>query len=114
MVAAPASAAATASPAVHAPAKAGEPAEPSPSTTQPEKTLAQAAEVNAFRDALVSPSTSHMVQGSMDRLKAAVADDTSAKVEAVLRPMLREWLDANLPAMVERIVREEIERIARG
>jgi cell pole-organizing protein PopZ len=76
--------------------------------------MAQASEVNAFRDALVSPSTSRMVINSMDRLKAAVADDTSAKVEAVLRPILREWLDANLPGLVERLVREEIERIARG
>jgi cell pole-organizing protein PopZ len=76
--------------------------------------MAQASEVNAFRDALVSPSTSCMVASSMDRLKAAVADDTSAKVEAVLRPMLQEWLDANLPGLVERLVREEIERIARG
>jgi cell pole-organizing protein PopZ len=28
--------------------------------------------------------------------------------------MLRDWLDSNLPALVERLVREEIERIARG
>jgi cell pole-organizing protein PopZ len=65
-------------------------------------------------DQIVSPATSRMVAQSIDRLKAAVADDTSAKVEQVLRPMLKEWLDKHLPAMVERIVREEIERIARG
>jgi uncharacterized protein len=65
-------------------------------------------------DQIVSPATSRMVSQSIDRLKAAVADDTSAKVEQVLRPMLKEWLDKHLPAMVERIVREEIERIARG
>jgi cell pole-organizing protein PopZ len=29
-----------------------------------------------------------------------------------MRPMLKEWLDANVPAMVERIVRSEIERMA--
>jgi len=34
--------------------------------------------------------------------------------EEMLRPMLQEWLDNNLPQMVERLVREEIERIARG
>lgn len=34
--------------------------------------------------------------------------------EEMLRPMLRDWLDNNLPTMVERLVREEIERIARG
>ncbi|MGO7209224.1 PopZ family protein, partial [Rhizobium ruizarguesonis] len=34
--------------------------------------------------------------------------------EDMLRPMLREWLDDNLPTLVERLVREEIERVARG
>lgn len=32
----------------------------------------------------------------------------------MLQPMLREWLDDNLPTLVERLVREEIERVARG
>jgi cell pole-organizing protein PopZ len=34
-------------------------------------------------------------------------------VRDMLRPMLREWLDANLPSLVERIVREEVSRIVR-
>jgi cell pole-organizing protein PopZ len=33
-------------------------------------------------------------------------------VEA-LRPMLREWLDANLPKITERLVKREIARIDR-
>ncbi|MBW8303878.1 MAG: DUF2497 domain-containing protein [Brevundimonas sp.] len=33
---------------------------------------------------------------------------------ALLRPMLKEWLDANLPAIVEAEVRKEVERIARN
>jgi cell pole-organizing protein PopZ len=32
----------------------------------------------------------------------------------LMRPMLREWLDENLPGMVERLVRREIERMARN
>ena len=28
--------------------------------------------------------------------------------------MLRDWLDDNLPPLVERLVRAEIERVARG
>ncbi|WP_037084565.1 DUF2497 domain-containing protein [Neorhizobium vignae] len=32
----------------------------------------------------------------------------------MLRPMLQEWLDDNLPTLVERLVREEIERVSRG
>lgn len=33
---------------------------------------------------------------------------------AMLRPMVKEWLDQNLPATVERLVAREIERIARS
>ena len=33
---------------------------------------------------------------------------------SLLRPMLKEWLDANLPAIVEAEVRKEVERIARS
>jgi cell pole-organizing protein PopZ len=32
--------------------------------------------------------------------------------EGLLRPMLREWLDANLPDMVERLVQKEIQRMS--
>jgi hypothetical protein len=29
-----------------------------------------------------------------------------------MRPMIREWLDAHLPAIVDRLVRREIERLS--
>lgn len=35
----------------------------------------------------------------------------NALAEAALRPMLKQWLDANLPQMVERLVAREIARI---
>jgi len=35
-------------------------------------------------------------------------------VKEMLRPMLQHWLDNNLPVLVERLVRQEIERVARG
>ena len=35
-------------------------------------------------------------------------------VREMLRPMLKSWLDDNLPTMVERMVRAEIERVSRG
>ena len=35
-------------------------------------------------------------------------------VKEMLRPMLKSWLDDNLPAVVERLVRAEIERVSRG
>ena len=48
--------------------------------------------------------------GAADRI-AALAAEPALKS---LRPMLQEWLDDNLPRLVERLVREEIERVARG
>jgi len=35
-------------------------------------------------------------------------------VREELRPLLKAWLDANLPALVERLVKAELERVARG
>lgn len=35
-------------------------------------------------------------------------------VKDMLRPMLKTWLDDNLPPLVERLVRAEIERVSRG
>lgn len=35
-------------------------------------------------------------------------------VQDMLRPMLKQWLDDNLPSLVERLVRSEIERVSRG
>jgi len=35
-------------------------------------------------------------------------------VREMLRPMLKGWLDDNLPTIVERLVRAEIERVSRG
>jgi len=41
------------------------------------------------------------------------AKTLEAVVQAMLRPMLKQWLDANLPQIVEAKVQEEIERVAR-
>jgi cell pole-organizing protein PopZ len=35
-------------------------------------------------------------------------------VAEMMRPMLKAWLDDNLPGLVERVVRAEIERVSRG
>jgi cell pole-organizing protein PopZ len=34
-------------------------------------------------------------------------------VKEVMRPMVKAWLDENLPSLTERLVRREIERLAR-
>jgi cell pole-organizing protein PopZ len=35
-------------------------------------------------------------------------------VRELLRPMLQQWLDDNLPAIVQQAVETEVDRIARG
>lgn len=63
---------------------------------------------------LMSAQTGDAVSNALDQLKNSAMDNLDGKVEALLRPMLREWLDNNLPSMVERLVRDEIERVSRG
>ncbi|MBB3394306.1 MULTISPECIES: DUF2497 domain-containing protein [unclassified Rhizobium] len=68
--------------------------------------------------ALLSRDAGLQVSRSFEELAAAIdgAERRSLDeiAEDMLRPMLREWLDDNLPTLVERLVREEIERVARG
>ena len=67
---------------------------------------------------LISAGTGQQVARSFQDL--ATAFDQAERrsfdeiAEDLLRPMLQEWLDDNLPTLVERLVREEIERVARG
>ena len=66
---------------------------------------------------LVSEATGEQVARSFDELAAALGAERRSLDEIaqdMLRPMLQEWLDDNLPTLVERLVREEIERVARG
>ncbi|WP_428030371.1 DUF2497 domain-containing protein [Ancylobacter sp.] len=68
------------------------------------------------RERLVSPPASSAVSaafGSLHRTMSASPRTIDDLVTDALRPMLKAWLDENLPAMVERLVRAEIERVAR-
>ena len=68
--------------------------------------------------ALVSEPARARVGGSLNNLSETLAKEAQRQLpemtEAMLKPMLSDWLDNNLPSLVERLVREEIERIARG
>ena len=76
--------------------------------------------VAASRDVatLVSPAVSERVAQSFGALAQAMDAGPRRSFDEIagemLRPMLQEWLDDNLPTLVERLVREEIERVARG
>ena len=56
-----------------------------------------------------------LVHGRSGGTVAGVSDaDIRAIAQDMLRPMLKGWLDDNLPNLVERLVRDEIERVSRG
>jgi cell pole-organizing protein PopZ len=67
---------------------------------------------------LLSPTTSAAVDSAFNSLANTVLVQNSRTlddlVREMLRPMLKAWLDDNLPNMVERMVRAEIERVSRG
>lgn len=72
----------------------------------------------SFEERLVSEATDRAVASAFDNLSMMVVNRNARTiedlVEDMLRPMLKAWLDQNLPPMVERLVRAEIERVARG
>jgi uncharacterized protein len=70
------------------------------------------------RGKLLSSETSAAVDSAFNTLAQTVLVQNARTLEdlvrEMLRPLLKTWLDDNLPAMVERLVRAEIERVARG
>jgi len=66
---------------------------------------------------LLSPRADAAVTSAFNHLAGTILSTNSRSIEQVaedmLRPMLKDWLDENLPPMVERLVREEIERVSR-
>lgn len=67
---------------------------------------------------LLSDQTSSAVTSAFGQLAHTVLSNNARTLEDLvkdmLKPMLKGWLDDNLPTMVERLVRAEIERVARG
>ena len=80
----------------------------------------------AESETLLSTGTASTTTGAFAKLSKAfrptpveesVADGAGRTVEQFIedmaRPMLKEWLDENMPAIVERLVQKEIQKIAR-
>ncbi len=69
-------------------------------------------------DGLLSNNSGDSIASAFGSLENLVLSTQSRTIEdliqSMLRPMLREWLDGNLPPLVERLVRDEIERVSRG
>lgn len=76
------------------------------------------AELAESRASLISDQAGRQVAAAFGELSEAFAASRRRSfdemAEEMLRPMLQDWLDNNLPVLVERLVREEIERVARG
>lgn len=70
---------------------------------------------------ILSPETAEATRGALDALSRLLvrpepeSDGTlEGLVRDMLRPILREWVDANLPRMAERLVAKEIAKITGG
>jgi len=77
-----------------------------------------AGDAPSTRAAILSERAGRQVAAAFGELSDAFASRSKKTfdemAEEMLRPMLQDWLDNNLPTLVERLVREEIERVARG
>ena len=67
---------------------------------------------------ILSRSTVSAVESAFNTLANTVLSNNARTLEdlvkEMLRPMLKSWLDDNLPGLVERIVKAELERVSRG
>jgi uncharacterized protein len=88
--------------------------------TDPAVAEADVVEVSEQREAergLMSAATSAAVGSAFNALAQTAQAQNPRTLEdlvrEMLRPMLKSWLDDNLPSVVERLVRAEIERVAR-
>jgi cell pole-organizing protein PopZ len=96
-----------------------EPPKPAPKTARaPEPAPEPAFAPKPAPERLISPMTDASVGNAFNLLAHTVLTNNARTLEDIvqdmLRPMLKAWLDDNLPVVVERLVRAEIERVSRG
>lgn len=95
----------------------GEEAEPEP---EPAPEPVMAAPEPVMSEGLLSPAKAADASAAFgvlaDTILTTSGNSTTLEdlVKELLRPILKDWLDENLPELVERLVRDEIERVARG
>jgi uncharacterized protein len=94
------------------------PAEPEPAIVRAVEEARRQAVLSNSERALLSSNTSAAVDSAFNTLAHTVLVQNARTLEdlvrEMLRPMLKAWLDDNLPGLVERLVRAEIERVSRG
>ena len=100
--------------------------EPAPPQTNPGRflpplphALGSNRQASPQMNGLMSEASSGAAQAAFGRLAEMLARRAPGErpiadvTQELLRGMLKQWLDDNLPKIVERLVREEIERVAR-
>lgn len=102
-----------------------EPIEPETSETHSEMSESQTMTAPAPKpveysgdDKLISADAGASVANAFSALTHTILSQNARTlddlVSDMLQPMLKEWLDENLPTLVERLVKQEIDRMARG
>lgn len=91
---------------------------PAPSQSAPRPPAPAQGRAADEEEQLMSPASTAAVSAAFNSLAATVISEHSRTLEDIvkemMRPMLRQWLDENLPGIVERLVRQEIERVSRS
>lgn len=100
------------------PAPAPQPKRETPQAAPQVRQESRSTQSQVLAEALLSPATDAVVSSAFGSLSRTLLNQNPRTVEDLvsdmLRPMLKDWLDANLPQLVERMVRSEIERMSRG
>jgi cell pole-organizing protein PopZ len=89
-----------------------------PEPLMPAAAPARAAYPTRLDEQLLSQRASEAVSAAFGTLANTMFAEGSRSIEDIVRemlkPMLKTWLEDNLPSLVERLVRAEIERVSRG
>jgi uncharacterized protein len=102
-----------------APAAAAPAPQPAPPPAQPRVAPAPAPAAAEPVETILSAPAAHVTADAFSRLAGSVrvADSPGQTLEGLIRqlvrPMLKEWLDAHLPSIVEAKVEAELDRISR-
>lgn len=95
------------------------PPEPEPEPVYAPPPAAPVFDRDEVADKLVGETAASAAASAFGSLSSALLMPKDARtledvVRELLRPLLKEWLDQNLPRIVETKVEEEVQRIARG
>lgn len=100
------------------PMSMGSPTPPKPAAEKPVRAAPAAEAAPVPAEPIVSDSAAQATRGPLEALSRMIvkpevtgSDTLEGMVRSMLKPMLSEWLDANLPRLVEDMVAKEISRI---